>query len=154
MNARLPIIEICRTLDETKALAVRIANLVRPGDVITLKGTLGAGKSEFARAFIKHLAGTHTVVPSPTFTILEQYETPSFMVSHFDLYRLESPEELAEIGFEEALQSGVTLIEWPERLGTYSLPHLLEIVIEVDAKTEIRKVELKPSDTWLVRLGT
>jgi tRNA threonylcarbamoyladenosine biosynthesis protein TsaE len=137
------------TLAETQAFAAQLAGYVQLGDVITLKGTLGAGKSEFARAFIKTLAGQNTVVPSPTFTILEQYQTPSFLISHFDLYRLESPEELEELGFDEAIAGGVTLIEWPERLGNYALTQLLEIEFQADPMTEVRTVDLKAYGSWI-----
>src|SRR5229473_206998 len=100
----------------TAALAARIAARARPGDVIALKGELGAGKTSFARAFIRARGGDEAVL-SPTFTLVQTYELPSAAVWHFDLYRLRSPEEAWELGIEEAFHAGIALIEWPERLG-------------------------------------
>ena len=80
----------------------------------------GRGSLSFARAFVKAAAGEETVVPSPTFTILEQYQTPLGLISHFDLYRIEHVDEIVELGFDEALTGSIALIEWPERLGGLS----------------------------------
>src|SRR5690606_12012797 len=83
----------------TRRRAADIANLIEPGDVITLLGDLGAGKSAFARAFIRHLAGDETAeVPSPTFTLMQSYDLPRFALVHADLYRLSGPDELTELG--------------------------------------------------------
>lgn len=103
--------------EETIKIAQEVASFLRPRDVILLKGDLGAGKSTFARALIQALCGESTEVPSPTFTLVQTYEAPKFVVWHFDLYRLEHSEEIYELGLEEAYASGVSLIEWPERLG-------------------------------------
>ena len=87
----------------TRRLMVDIAALIEPGDLITLSGDLGAGKTTFARALIRHLAGDESVeVPSPTFTLMQAYELPRFNLVHADLYRLSGPGELAELGFEDA----------------------------------------------------
>lgn len=100
----------------TAALGARLAGIARPGDVIALHGDLGAGKTTLARALIRQLAGAETEAPSPTFTLVQTYETPGLAIWHFDLYRLENPGEARELGLEEAVD-GLTLIEWPERLG-------------------------------------
>ena len=142
------------SLDATISLAARIAHVSEVGDVITLRGNLGAGKSEFARAFIKSLAGQDTIVPSPTFTLLEQYLTPRGLVSHFDLYRIDDPVELVELGFEEALSNSICLIEWPERLGGAILDRLLQIEIQAHPLTEVRTVGLNPDATWVERIQT
>lgn len=92
-----------------------MAFFLRSGDVLLLRGDLGAGKSTFARALIQTLCGSTTEVPSPTFTLVQTYDAPSFLLWHFDLYRLEAPEEIYELGIEEAFQSSVSLIEWPEK---------------------------------------
>jgi len=102
----------------THALMLDIAALTDPGDLITLSGDLGAGKTTFARAMIRHLAGDATIeVPSPTFTLMQTYELPRFTLVHADLYRLSGPAELAELGFEDVADRGVVLLEWPDRAG-------------------------------------
>src|SRR5437763_3872952 len=111
----------------TAAFAGRLARLARPGDVIALKGELGAGKTSFARAFSRARAGQDEVVPSPTFTLAQIYEFPDLTIWHFDLYRLRDPEEAWELGIEDAFHDGVSLIEWPERLGSLLPPRRLEI---------------------------
>ncbi len=100
----------------TEALMLDIAALLEPGDVITLSGDLGAGKTTFARALIRHLAGDASIeVPSPTFTLMQTYELPRFPLVHVDLYRLAGAGELTELGVEDVAERGVVLIEWPDR---------------------------------------
>src|SRR5271165_7645777 len=90
-----------------------IAAALEPGDLVTLSGDLGAGKTTFARALIRHLAGDESIeVPSPTFTLVQTYELPRFTVVHADLYRLSGPAELAELGFDELPDEAVVLMEW------------------------------------------
>lgn len=112
---------------ETMAIAKEVSGILKAGSVVLLKGELGAGKSTFARALIQSLCGEHIDVPSPTFTLVQTYETPEFILWHFDLYRLNHAEEIYELGIEEAYTSGVCLIEWPERLGPYLPKEYLEI---------------------------
>ncbi len=106
--------------NETIEVATSFATLLNTGDIILLKGDLGMGKSVFSRAIIRHLTKSPDLnVPSPTFTLVQTYDTTDPKTGtlwHFDLYRLKSPEELYEIGWEDALTSGVILVEWPERL--------------------------------------
>ena len=106
--------------DATTALGAAIAPLLRAGDAVLLYGPLGMGKSTLARGLIRALlrisARPDEDVPSPTFTLVQFYETTP-PVAHFDLYRLTRPEEAFEIGLDEALDDGCALIEWPERLG-------------------------------------
>ena len=99
----------------TARLAGRVAREARRGDAIALSGELGAGKTSFARAFIR-ACGAPEEVPSPSFTLVQTYDTPRGAVSHFDLYRLSRPEEIEELGLDEALAEGIVLIEWPDRL--------------------------------------
>ena len=109
--------ETILTLDDetvTAALGARIATALRPGDVVALTGDLGAGKTALARAILRAL-GVTGHVPSPTFTLVQSYETPGLTVHHFDLYRIEDVSELRELGLEEAKEEGVVLIEWPDR---------------------------------------
>ena len=104
-------------LRATGALAMRVAGLARPGDAILLEGPLGAGKTAFARAFLRALSGDPGLeVPSPTFTLVQSYTTPRASVAHFDLWRLDGPAGLAELGWDDA-REGVVLVEWPDRLA-------------------------------------
>jgi tRNA threonylcarbamoyladenosine biosynthesis protein TsaE len=106
------------TLDATEALARRVGALLRPGDAVLLSGPLGAGKSAFARALLRDLAGDPALdVPSPSFTLVQSYETPLGLVHHYDLWRVEPGPDLRELGLDEALRD-ITLIEWPDRLGS------------------------------------
>lgn len=104
---------IANSLVETGDVARKIAQSVEVGDVITLSGDLGVGKTAFAKALINEIMGDETEVTSPTFTIVQDYHG-RVPVYHFDLYRLEDKEEIWNIGIEDALADGVCLIEWPE----------------------------------------
>src|SRR6266567_9399614 len=112
----------------TRRLAADVASILKAGDLVTLSGDLGAGKTAFARALIRHLAGDETIeVPSPTFTLVQIYELPRFSVVHADLYRLTSAAELAELGFEDLPEGAVVLMEWPDRAGGSLPPDRLDI---------------------------
>src|SRR5205807_6028262 len=102
--------------EATRRFATDIAGALEPGDLITLSGDLGAGKTTFARALIRHLAGDQTIeVPSPTFTLVQTYDLPRFPVVHADLYRISGSAELAELGFGDLPEGAVVLLEWPDR---------------------------------------
>src|SRR6202047_3952915 len=102
----------------TLRFAADIACALRPGDMVTLSGDLGAGKTTFARALIRYLAGDETTeVPSPTFTLMQSYDLPRFQVVHADLYRTQGTAELAELGFDDLPEDAVVLLEWPDRAG-------------------------------------
>jgi tRNA threonylcarbamoyl adenosine modification protein YjeE len=104
--------------EATRQLVVDVANALEPGNMVTLSGDLGAGKTTFARALIRHLAGNPTIpVPSPTFTLVQSYDLSRFPLLHADLYRLSGPEELAELGFDDLADETVVLMEWPDRAG-------------------------------------
>ena len=107
------------TLEQTKHLALALARQLKAGDVIALYGNLGVGKTAFTRFLIQSLCGEQEEVPSPTFTLLQTYETNDFPIFHFDLYRLKQPDEVLELGIEDAFYDGVSLIEWPEKMGAY-----------------------------------
>jgi len=116
----------------TDELGATLAARLRVGDVVGLKGELGAGKTTLARAILRAAAeDPRLIVPSPTFTLVEVYETPRGSFWHFDLYRLEAPEQVFELGWEEALAEGIALVEWPDRLGPL-LPRHLGVTLEVE----------------------
>ncbi len=126
-----------------EAFASGLAGLIRRRDVITLSGDLGAGKTVFARAFIRTLTAENENVPSPTFTLVQTYDTskePFLTVWHFDLYRLKSAQEIYEIGFEEALTDGVSLIEWPERAERLLARDRLEIQLRTSPEGTDKRI--------------
>ncbi len=109
---------ISHSEQDTIDIARNIAPDFKAGDVVALFGDLGAGKSVFCRSLIRMLLSDPDLnVPSPTFSLVQTYEAPEFEIWHFDLYRLENPEDLYELGWEEALSGNLTLIEWPERIA-------------------------------------
>jgi len=140
-------------LAATERLAQRLAGLARPGDVFALTGALGTGKTAFARAFVRALTASEEEVPSPTFTLVQVYEGRSGPIYHFDLYRVRSEAEAWELGIEEAFAHGISLIEWPERLGALLPKGRLELrFAQVPGAEEARRVELVAADGWSERL--
>jgi len=127
--------------EDTQKIAAALAVRALPGDVFLLSGNLGAGKSVFARAFIQSLCGQATDVPSPTFTLVQTYDAAKATLWHFDLYRLKDPEEIFELGWDDALHAGISLIEWPERLGPYRPARAIDIRIETSG-TESRNITI------------
>ncbi len=117
-------------LAATKVFAAALAGRLRKGDAVLLKGDLGAGKTTFAR-FLLQALGVKGEIPSPTFTLVQSYETTSFPVAHFDLYRLKAPEEIEEIGFDDALAEGLVLVEWPEKAGAFMPSGALSLAFAV-----------------------
>lgn len=138
-------------------IAAKVAPLLRAGDVLCLKGGLGAGKTAFARALIQTLAGALEEVPSPTFTLVQVYDAIQPEVWHFDLYRLESEKsnaekDILELGWEEARRHAVALVEWPERLGSLLPRDRLEILISIDpANEKARRMTFVPFGRWQQR---
>lgn len=126
----------------TERLGVALANRLRPRDVVALEGGLGAGKTTLARAILRAAAGEPAlIVPSPTFTLVEVYETPRGNFWHFDLYRLEEPEQVFELGWEEARVDGVALVEWAERLGPLLPRERLTISLSVQGDSRLATLE-------------
>lgn len=115
------------------ALAADVAALIRPGDIVTLSGGLGAGKTTFARALIRLLTGDPDLeVPSPTFVLMQHYDGPGYPILHADFYRIENPEELVELGWEEAREGALALIEWAGRAEDLLGPDRLDIALALD----------------------
>ena len=116
--------------DAMSDLGVRLAKRLRAGDCVLLSGPIGAGKTHLARAIIQSRLSAPEDVPSPTFTIVQTYQWPETEVWHIDLYRLVDSSELIELGLDSALETAVTLIEWPDRLPPELLPdHVLRVDI-------------------------
>lgn len=134
-----------KTLKDTQKLGSVLGNVLTSGDIVRLQGSLGAGKTELARALIQDICGP-VEVPSPTFTLVETYEGPHFPIWHFDLYRLNTPEEIWELGFEDAIEGGVCLIEWPQKAGNLVPPEALTVEMIVDGGN--RTVAFAGNDKW------
>lgn len=128
----------------TQALAARLAAAVRSPAFIALRGDLGAGKTAFARAFIRALPGTapDEDVPSPTFTLVQTYDSAEAPVWHFDLYRIDHLSELRELGWDDAIDDGICLVEWPEKAEGALPDDRLEVVITRGAHESARHVKV------------
>lgn len=136
----------------TRQLAERIAGVAGVGTVITLSGDLGSGKTVLARAFIRRFCAHVGDVPSPTFTLVQIYEDGPVPVYHFDLYRLNVPDEALELGIEEAFADGVSLIEWPDRLGPWLPANRLDVALSQGRLPDARQARLTGHGYWQARL--
>ncbi len=145
---------ILELVDETatEVLAERLSGMCGRRDMLALKGNLGVGKTVFARAFVRHRTSADEEVPSPTFTLLQVYETSSDSIYHFDLYRLKSADEIIELGFEDALDDGTTLVEWPDRLGPYLPRDRLEVELLQGPSDGSRRARLTGYGYWQARM--
>ena len=145
--------ELDLTLEDpaaTARLGLCLSGALRAGDVVALSGPLGVGKSVLARGIISALCPDEADIPSPTFTLVQTYEpaggTP---LMHFDLYRLEAPEEALDLGIEDAFVEAVSLIEWPERLGPWLPRQALRIALAPDPEVaDGRLVQLSGGPRW------
>lgn len=136
----------------TAALAARLARVACPGDVFALFGDLGTGKTVFARAFIRARGDGMDEVPSPTFTLVQAYELKGGTVYHFDLFRLSVPEEALELGIEDAFAEGISLIEWPDRLGVLLPRRRLDLTLSHGDDPDLRLATLAGTGDWPRRL--
>lgn len=121
-------------LQQLESIAIDFIASLKIGDVVYMEGDLGAGKTTFVRAAIESLLVNKEPIPSPTFTLVQTYETFQFPIWHYDLYRIADPEEVLELGMEEAFEKGVTFIEWPERMADIYTPkhHTIQLQVAND----------------------
>ncbi|HEV8293247.1 MAG TPA: tRNA (adenosine(37)-N6)-threonylcarbamoyltransferase complex ATPase subunit type 1 TsaE [Tepidisphaeraceae bacterium] len=127
---------ISHSVAETEAIAAKLAESLQPNDVVALEGELGAGKTQFVRGLVKALAGDGRAVSSPTFVLLNVYQTPLFAVYHLDAYRVGGAEDFSSIGFSELLeQNGIVVVEWPSRVQEILPPKRINIKFEITGKT-------------------
>jgi tRNA threonylcarbamoyladenosine biosynthesis protein TsaE len=158
MAADGPVSRLLELADEaaTGRLAASLADALRPGDLLTLAGDLGAGKTALARALIRHRTGNPAEeVPSPTFTLVQLYDTDAGPLWHFDLYRLGGADEVLELDWEEARVEGLVLTEWPDRLGALLPPDHLALTLShaPTAGPEARRALLVGHGRWAPRLA-
>jgi tRNA threonylcarbamoyl adenosine modification protein YjeE len=132
-------------------LAGRLALILKAGDVIALSGPLGAGKTTFARGLVARLGGEGEV-PSPTFALMQRYETPRLTLTHCDFYRLE-PSELDELGLDDAVSEGAVIVEWPERASSWLPEDRLDIAMDETATPNTRRIVLTAHGDWEARLA-
>lgn len=140
----------------TNLLAHRIAGFTGAGDLVTLSGDLGAGKTTLARALIRELVGNAQLeVPSPTFTLMQVYDAPKFPIVHADLYRIKSPDELIELGWDEAAEGALLLVEWAERAGNQLPPDRLDVALLLNPQKgdSFRKVVFTGTGAFAARLS-
>jgi len=145
----------CKNEEATARLGAALSGLLRPGDTVALRGDLGAGKTALTRAVIRALTGdADEDVPSPTFTLLQVYETPDGgLVYHYDLYRLDQPDDVLELDLDDALAGGVTFIEWPDRMAGWLPRDRLDVTLTITGSTA-RQVTLATAGTWRERIAS
>lgn len=140
------------TLAETEEEAKALASFLKPGDLLLLEGELGVGKTAFSRALIRVLSADDTLlVPSPTFNLVQVYETPRGKVWHVDLYRLTAEDNLQELGLNEAFADAICLVEWPNRLGSFWHLKGLQIHFSMNTETGQRHLVFRGTEEWKKR---
>ena len=140
--------------EETEALAQRLSKSMGAADVILLSGEIGAGKTHFARTLIQALLPYPEDVPSPTFTLVQTYETETLEIWHSDLYRLTSPDEVIELGLIEAFETAICLVEWPDRLEDLAPQSALSMAFEMTENTGERVLNITWDDArWDERMS-
>ncbi|TAH32261.1 MAG: tRNA (adenosine(37)-N6)-threonylcarbamoyltransferase complex ATPase subunit type 1 TsaE [Alphaproteobacteria bacterium] len=139
------------SLAELESLAARLGAILRAGDTIGLSGDLGAGKSTFTRALLRALGITEDI-PSPTFTLVQSYETPKGAVYHADLYRLNDPRALYEIGLLDDMDANIRIVEWAEKAGGMLPDNALWLKLDFTDNTEQRNLTASFNQDWAARL--
>jgi len=141
--------------DETARFAAKLGAILRPGDTVLLDGDIGAGKTFLARSLIQSLQDNPEDVPSPTFTLIQTYETSAGEVWHSDLYRIGTTDELEELGLFDAFETAICLVEWPDRLGDQTPTDALKIQMTADPQTvDQRHITIEgPKTKWGDRIS-
>lgn len=152
LEAADPLILSLPSAAETEALGQRLATVAKPGDAILLEGPIGAGKSSLARAFIRARLGADEDVPSPTFTLVQVYEDDGTEIWHADLYRLTHPDEVWELGLDQAFETAICLVEWSDRLGNHIPTSAL--TIRLDAHGEGRRATVTGGRAGVIKALT
>ncbi len=127
------------SLSELESLAAEFIRTLKKGDVVYMMGDLGAGKTTFVRAAIQSLLGQDEAVPSPTFTLVQTYDSAP-PIWHYDLYRINDPEEVLELGMDEAFNQGITFIEWPQHMSNVCTPKHYLINLETTLNPDQRLI--------------
>lgn len=138
--------------DTTATLAARIGAGLQPGDVILLTGPVGAGKTHFARSLIQSLLTEPEDVPSPTFTLVQTYDTPLCELWHADLYRLTDPGEVEELGLIDAFETAICLVEWPDRLAELAPENALSLTLRDGPNDDAREAQFEWTDPKWTRI--
>ena len=138
--------------EATRALGRRLTGLIRPGDVIALRGVIGSGKTELARALIRARSGADIEVPSPSYTLVQDYRFPGLLIRHIDLYRIRQPAELLELGLDAPAAGEAWLIEWPERAETMLPSDRLDLELSQGDAPGARIAHLNAGPSWIERL--
>lgn len=138
---------------DTLALGRSLSAMAEGGDVITLSGALGVGKTVLARGFLQDRVSAEEEVTSPTYTLVHVYDSNDPPLWHFDLYRLEDSDEVQELGLDQALADGISLIEWPDRAADWLPPTRLDITLTVRDDSNTRFATFSGDANWLERIS-
>jgi tRNA threonylcarbamoyl adenosine modification protein YjeE len=142
------------SLAATRDFGRQLAGLLRSGDVIALRGVLGAGKTELVRALIRARAGAEIEVPSPSYTLVQDYHLPDLIIRHIDLYRITDASELLELGLDAPAGGEAWLIEWPERAEAVLTAARLDLELRQGGAPDARIARLVAGPSWTNRLET
>lgn len=129
--------------EDTKLISEKIGKILKKGDILLLYGDLGSGKTCFTRYLIQNLTNEKEIVPSPTFTIVQNYKTKKGEIWHYDLYRIKEQEELIEIGIYESLKNNITIIEWPQIIEKYIKDNYNPIILEFKFNNKDERILIK-----------